>query len=223
MISPCVLILIGATAEGKKEVLHPSEQGQREDAPDTPQGRLPLTRCPHYARSVDRQSPCPCHQADGATEPCWTAPLEDWRSLPRNISDCWVHKTANVLDNFLLQICAKRCQAASILDMVSSRLDQREAASSNASMSASSSPVSDVASSMWKALTLSALTNTFFMTVLLHLVDTAFSGAKLLDPIYVRANLRLSPPNIATVRHRTSVITHNRCGFRSRPQMRNGV
>ena len=84
---PCVLVLIGATKEGKKEVLA-IEQGQRESKLSW-QGVLQnlkergLSKAPAIA------------VGDGALG-FWSALEEEFPTT--KMQRCWVHKTANVLD-----------------------------------------------------------------------------------------------------------------------------
>jgi putative transposase len=86
---PCVLVLLGATKEGKKEVLA-IEQGQRESKLSW-QNLLQnlksrgLTQAPAIAIAV----------GDGALG-FWSALEEEFPQT--KMQRCWVHKTANILD-----------------------------------------------------------------------------------------------------------------------------
>ena len=104
---PCVLVLIGATAEGKKEVLA-IEQGQREST-------LSWKTLLHDVKARGLKQAPALAIGDGATG-FWTALEETFPATKHQ--RCWVHKTANVLDKLpkSVQKDAKRL----ILDMYQS-------------------------------------------------------------------------------------------------------
>ena len=112
--SQCILVVIGATADGKKELLAMSD-GYRESAESWKELLLDLKQ---RGLTIDPKVAV----GDGA--------LGFWKALPQVFGStreqrCWVHKTANVLNKLPKGQQAKAKAALHEIWMAESRADGR--------------------------------------------------------------------------------------------------
>jgi putative transposase len=112
----CILVLMGATVEGKKELIAVAD-GYRESEQSWLQL---LLDCKQRGLSIDPK----LATADGA--------LGFWKALPQvwpttREQRCWVHKTANVLDKMHQRVQVKAKQMLHAIWMAPTRADGDEA------------------------------------------------------------------------------------------------
>lgn len=112
----CILVLMGATAEGKKELIAVAD-GYRESEQSW---RQLLLDCKQRGLTVDPM----LATGDGA--------LGFWKALPQvypktRTQRCWVHKTANVLDKMPKRVQPKAKGALHEIWMAPSRVDAERA------------------------------------------------------------------------------------------------
>ena len=112
----CILVLLGATAEGKKELIAVTD-GYRESEQSW---RQLLLDCKQRGLAVDPK----LATGDGA--------LGFWKALARvypttRTQRCWVHKTANVLDKMPKRVQSKAKEMLHQIWMASSRADAEAA------------------------------------------------------------------------------------------------
>src|SRR5690349_11973311 len=112
----CLLVIIGATAEGKKELVGLAD-GIRESAQSWKELLLDLKR---RGLTIDPQLAV----ADGALG-FWNAIEEVWAKT--RAQRCWVHKTANVLNRLPKSLQAKAKRALQDIWMAQTRTDAEAA------------------------------------------------------------------------------------------------